>query len=337
MSTSPAVVRTGEGSLGLPVALERAAHVVQPALDRALERLSPEVRVPVAHHLATGGKRVRAALVLVTAAAAGAPESVGVPGAVAIELVHNFSLLHDDIIDGDTHRRHRSTVWAEFGVGRAIIAGDALAALATQVLLDESTPARVRAAALLASATQEMIAGQADDMAFETRRTVTLEEALAMASAKTGALLSCAAALGAVLADAPVPVIEALADFGRHLGVAFQAIDDVLGIWGDPARTGKPIGTDLIQHKKTLPVAIALSHAEGMGGRLEALLQAELNESDGREAARLIEECEARTDVLDLAATEFDAALGALERVELVAAPKAELLQIAHFVTERDR
>ncbi len=178
---------------------------------------------------------------------------------MAIELVHNFSLVHDDIIDGDLERRHRPTMWAEHGVGHAIIAGDALATLAFQILLEEPTPERVRAAVRLAEATQAMIAGQAEDMASELRDSLSVEECLQMEAGKTGALLSCAAAIGAILAGAPAATVEALADFGRHLGIAFQAVDDVLGIWGEPSVTGKPVGNDLRQHKKTLPIALALA------------------------------------------------------------------------------
>ena len=129
---------------------------------------------------------------------------------MAIELVHNFSLIHDDIIDEDTERRHRSTVWSEYGIGSAIIVGDALATLALQVLLDEPTPERVLAARCLVEATQLMIAGQADDMAFESRASVTVEECLSMERGKTSALLSCAVSLGAILAGAPDATVDAL-------------------------------------------------------------------------------------------------------------------------------
>lgn len=320
-----------------PDALGRAAALVTPALDAAVERLSPELAAPVRHHLAGGGKRVRAALVLVSAAAAGGSEEAGIPGAVAIELVHNFSLLHDDIIDEDRDRRHRPTVWAQFGIGSAIIAGDALAALATQVLLDDPTPERVRATATLATATQEMIAGQADDMAFETRTSVTVEECLRMATGKTGALLSCASSLGAVLVGAPDTTVTALADFGRNVGVAFQAIDDVLGIWGQPSQTGKPAGNDLVQHKKTLPVVTALARADGRRPELQALLSRPLAEQDVTEAARLIEESGAREEATDIAESHLEAALSALDRADLLPGPRAQLVAIANFVTERDR
>jgi geranylgeranyl diphosphate synthase, type I len=325
---------------GHPVAgevLARAADLVAPALDAAVDRLSPELRPPVRHHLAGGGKRVRAGLVLVSAVAGGGSEHDGIPGAVAIELVHNFSLLHDDIVDEDRERRHRPTVWAEFGVGRAIIAGDALAALATQVLLDRPTPERVRATAALAAATQEMIAGQADDMAFESRQSVSVEECLAMAAGKTGALLGCASGLGATLAGAPEHTVDALCAFGRHLGIAFQAIDDVLGIWGQPAQTGKAAGNDLVQHKKSLPVAVALDQAGDRRSELQGLLDVAESEADVARATGLLEELGARTAVVELAESHLEAALAALGRADIEPAARAQMEAIAHFVTERDR
>jgi geranylgeranyl diphosphate synthase, type I len=317
--------------------LARAALLVAPALDDAVTRLSPSLHAPVQHHLAGGGKRVRAALSLVSAAATGAAEEVGLLGAVAIELIHNFSLIHDDIMDGDTERRHRSTVWAEYGVGAAIIAGDALSTLALQVLLDEPTPERVRAARCLVDATQLMIAGQADDMAFESRPSVSVEECLAMESGKTSALLSCAASLGAILAGAPTGTVDALAAFGSHLGTSFQAIDDVLGIWGETARTGKPVGSDLSQHKKTLPVSMALARTGEGIDELRSLLAGDLSPHDVERARTLLEQAGAREETVALADAHMASALGALDQAHLVPGPKSELVAIARFVTERDR
>jgi geranylgeranyl diphosphate synthase type I len=246
-------------------------------------------------------------------------------------------LIHDDIIDGDRDRRHRPTVWAQFGIGQAVIAGDALAALSTQVLLDSPTPERVRAVAALVTATQEMIAGQAHDMAFESRSSVTVQECLDMAAGKTGALLACAASLGAILAGAPASTVECLADFGRNVGIAFQAIDDVLGIWGDPSQTGKPAGNDLIQHKKTLPVVMALARAGDRRPELDAVLIQDVSEFDVARAARLIEECGARRAAMDLAESHMEAALTSLERADLLPEARGQLVALAHFVTERDR
>ncbi len=317
--------------------LTRAAQIVAPALDAAVERLSPSLHDPVRHHLAGGGKRVRAALSLLSASAAGATEETGVVGAVAIELIHNFSLIHDDIIDGDTERRHRSTVWSEFGIGQAIIAGDALATLALQVMLEHPTPERVRAATCLVEATQVMIAGQGDDMAFESRPSVTVTECLDMERGKTSALLGCAVSLGAILAGASEATVEALAEFGSHVGTAFQAVDDLLGIWGEPSHTGKPVGSDLLQHKKTLPVSIALTRAGEELPELLHLLEGDLSPADVKRARVLMEDCGARDATATLADEYLELALAALDRVSLVPGPKSDLVAIARFVTERDR
>jgi geranylgeranyl diphosphate synthase type I len=318
-------------------AMSRAARLVAPALDDAVARLSPSLHAPVAHHLAGGGKRVRAALSLLSAAAAGATEETGVLGAVAIELIHNFSLIHDDIIDGDTERRHRSTVWSEFGIGAAIIAGDALATLALQLLLHEPTTERVGAARCLVDATQLMIAGQADDMAFESRTSVTVAECLEMERGKTSALLACAVSLGAILAGAPEETVAALAEFGSHLGTSFQAVDDVLGIWGEPAVTGKPVGSDLLAHKKSLPVSIALGRDNENVPELLRLLESDLTPGDVERARSLIEANGAHEETIALADTHLTLALTALDKVPLVEGPKSELVAIARFVTERDR
>ena len=314
--------------------LRRAAQQVAPAIDVVVARLSPQIRPAVEHHLAGGGKRVRAGLVLVSAAAAGASPEAGVPGAVAIELIHNFSLIHDDIMDGDVERRHRPTVWAQFGTGQAIIVGDALATLALEVLLEEPTGERVRAAHRLAVETQAMIAGQAADLSFETRSDVTVEECLAMLEGKTGALLSCSCALGALLAGAPAPVVDALSEFGRSLGISFQAVDDILGIWGEPAVTGKPAGNDLLAHKKSLPVVAAIERG---GAEVAELLAGDLSGDRLARATTLVEETGARELVMGIADEHLGRALAALDRVELDPGARQELVSIAHFVTERDR
>ena len=263
--------------------LQRARDITEPHLAEALDHLPESIRRAASYHVGwteadgrprnqRGGKFVRAALAILSAEAAWAEPDVGVPGAVAVELVHNFSLLHDDLMDGDLERRHRPTVWALWGPSLALLAGDALSTLATQVLLDSENPAAPAAASALSKATAEMIAGQADDLAFEQERSVSVEECMAMSTAKTGALLGCAASIGAVLAGAPPATVQALEGFGRHLGVAFQAVDDLLGIWGDPATTGKPAGNDLRQRKKSMPIVAALAAGDEESRELDALL-----------------------------------------------------------------
>jgi geranylgeranyl diphosphate synthase type I len=342
---------------GVPDVLARARLACAPAMEAAIARLTRDVRLSASYHLgwtdavgaplsAPGGKGVRPALALLSAEAAWAPSEVGVPGGVAVELVHNYSLIHDDIIDGDTERHHRPTVWSVFGVGPAIIAGDALENLAHQVLLEASPTTGAAASAALAAATAEMITGQADDIAFEKRRDVGVDECTAMSEAKTGALLGAAASIGAVLAGAPPATVGALRDYGRHLGLAFQAVDDLLGIWGDPARTGKPAGNDLRSRKKSLPVVAALAAGGDEADELRRLLLgdpdepvealAPLDPDDVERAAFLVDACGGREWTALRAKAHLDAALGALERVRLSAVPHRELADLAVFVVERE-
>ncbi|WP_031039779.1 polyprenyl synthetase family protein, partial [Streptomyces sp. NRRL WC-3774] len=230
------------------------------------------------------------------AEAAGAPGRAGVPAAVAVELVHVFSLLHDDIMDGDPARRGRPTVWKAYGTGPAVLAGDALLALAVETLADAGSGAL----RLLSAALSDLVRGQADDLLFATRpwtgpERVRPDEYRIMAEHKTGALLGCAAALGALLGGASPAAVASLDRAGRHLGVAFQIVDDVLGIWGDPLVTGKPVHGDLRERKKTFPVLAALDSPSPAAARLARLL-----ESDGapQEIAALVEECGGRAAAL---------------------------------------
>jgi geranylgeranyl diphosphate synthase type I len=282
----------------------------------------------------SGGKGVRQALTVLGAEAAGAPGRLAVPGAVAVELVHAFSLLHDDIMDGDTSRRRRPTVWKAYGTGPAVLAGDALFALAVETLA--AAPAGPRAVRLLSVALQDLVRGQADDLLFATRpwtgpERVRPDEYRTMAEHKTGALLGCAAALGALLGGAPPATVAALDRAGRHLGIAFQVVDDLLGIWGDPDVTGKPVYGDLREHKKTFPVLAALDSPAR--GRLAALLE---SSADPAEMASLIEESGGRSAALTEARRHVTAVEAALADVPLKAGPARELRTLLDFLMRRD-
>src|SRR6202161_2144001 len=226
----------------MPAGVETARDLVGPAIAAAVDRLSPEVRTVARYHLGLdgsgAGKALRPALALLSARAAGASPERGVPAAVAVELVHNFSLLHDDIMDNDTERRHRPTAWTVFGVGAAILAGDALLALAQDLLLEDGTPQGAWAARCLSAAVQRLIGGQGSDLAFEKRDDGTLAECLDMGGAQ----------------NAPP-----MAGARRLVGRAFQLTDDLLGIWAAPEVTGKPVRADLRARKKSLPVVAALN------------------------------------------------------------------------------
>jgi geranylgeranyl diphosphate synthase, type I len=342
------------GTATLPESLHRARELVQPALRRCIEGLAPELRQVIAYHLGfadreghpssgDGGKAVRPALAFLSAQAVGAAPDVALPGAVAVELVHNFSLLHDDVMDRDLERRHRPTAWALFGVGQAIVTGDALLVLAHELLLEQPSPERERASVALTRATARMIRGQAEDLAFESRLDVSVEECLRMAEHKTGALLGYAASVGPLLAGAEEPVVGALEEFGVHLGLAFQAVDDLLGIWGRPDTTGKPVAGDLRAHKKTLPIVAALAELSG-GSAPQSdrqvlarfLSNGQLTEDDVMLAVSLIERAGGRERCLAEADHQLQLALRSLDRVQLRPGPLEELAELARFVAARD-
>jgi geranylgeranyl diphosphate synthase, type I len=280
---------------------------VDPALRTAVDGLPTAMRLIAGYHFgwwdecgraaeADRGKAVRPALVLLGAAAVGGSTSVAVPGAVAVELVHNFSLLHDDVMDGDRTRRHRPTAWSVYGVNAAILAGDSLLTLALDVLAATGGPAAGDGLRMLSSAVQDLVAGQSADTEFENRADVQLDECLRMAENKTGALLGCAVALGAHLAGGRPQQVQLLRSFGVRLGLAFQLTDDLLGIWGDPAATGKPVHSDLSSRKKSLPVVAALNSGTEAGRALRGLYRGarELSQDDLVRAATLVEEAGGR-------------------------------------------
>ena len=208
-----------------------------------------------------GGKRIRPALCLLAAEALGGSVAAAMPGAVAVELTHNFSLVHDEIQDRDAERHHRPTIWRLTGEAQAINVGDFLFTRALRALSGADAPAERRVAALeaLLAAIEDMIGGQWADLAFEPRGDVSVAEYLAMVEGKTGALIGAPLQIGAILAGAPPERCDGIRDWGRGVGLAFQARDDVLGIWGDPALTGKSNRNDLARRKKTLPVIAALA------------------------------------------------------------------------------
>ena len=188
------------------------------------------------------------------------------PAVVAIELTHNFTLIHDDIEDGDTERRHRPTVWKCWGVPQAINTGDGMFALSRQTLWDlldkgvESTTV-ARLGMLLDRTVLVIVEGQYLDISFETCQDVSITQYLEMIQRKTAALMSCATEMGALLGTQDQTTIECLRRFGQALGIAFQVRDDILGVWATTATLGKVAAGDIYRRKKSLPILHALEHA----------------------------------------------------------------------------
>lgn len=343
---------------GVIALLERGRTLATPVLRAAVDRLASPMDTVAAYHFGwidaegrpaagDGGKAVRPALALLSAEVAGQAPEVGVPGAVAVELVHNFSLLHDDLMDGDEQRRHRDTVWKVHGPAQAILVGDALFALAGEILLELGTVEAGRATRRLTSATRKLIDGQAQDISYEHRERVTVAECLEMEGNKTGALLACAASIGAVLGGADDRTADILERYGYHLGLAFQAVDDLLGIWGDPDATGKQTWSDLRQRKKSLPVVAALDAGGEASERLARLLAADAKKTEAEFAdfdeeefaarAALIEQAGGRDWTSQEARRQHATAVAALDQVDMEDRVRAQLVALADFVIVRER
>jgi geranylgeranyl diphosphate synthase type I len=286
----------------------------------------------------TGGKAIRPTLALLSAQAVGGTAAAAVPAAAAVELVHNHSLLHDDVMDGDLTRRHRRSAWSVFGVNQAILAGDALLVLALDVLAGSGHPAAMDGIRMLSATVQDLLEGQSADLAFEQRAEIELAECVRMAEGKTAALLGCACAVGAAFGGGRPEQLSCLRGFGTHLGLAFQHVDDLLGIWGDPAVTGKPVHSDLRSQKKSLPVVAALNSPSPAGRELATLYHRDepLAEADLRHAAELIDIAGGRVwsqlradELLAQATRELQAAHPAPRAA-------AELGALARLATHRD-
>lgn len=323
-----------------------ARTLVDPAMRAAVDTLPASTRRIAGYHLAwwdpngdpgrgpAGGKAVRPALTLLAAeatTAGGAGRAV--PAAVAVELVHNHSLLHDDVIDGDRTRRHRATAWSVFGIGEAILAGDALLTLAADMLADQP-----RALRLLGHSVQRLLEGQCLDLALEGTPDAAVAACEEMARAKTGALLGCACALGCVLAGGADRQVEHFARFGTHLGLAFQHVDDLLGIWGDPSATGKPVHSDLRNRKLSLPVVYALRSASPAGDELLTWYVDcdRTTDEDLPHAAGLVEAAGGRRWSRQRADAELTAALRELRAAAPRMPAEAELTAVAGWITRRD-
>jgi geranylgeranyl diphosphate synthase type I len=319
------------------------------AMQAAVARMDPSSAAVSAYHLgwsaadgtplqAPAGKGIRPTLALLSAQAGGAEAEAGIPAAVAVELVHNFSLLHDDVMDGDTERRHRPTVWTLWGVPSAILTGDAMLTVAIEVLLDSGSPHALEAQRLMLATTRELIHGQVEDLQFESREWVDLEQCQQMAARKTGALIAASAVLGCVLVGGDPAVARALNDYGQALGVAFQLVDDLLGIWGDPAVTGKPVLSDLRARKRSLPVTYALNQDATSGRRLADWLSGTAAEDEAglREIAELIEASGARSWAAGQAAWHIRQAEQALAGSPIAPELQAEFMKVARFVADRE-
>ena len=290
----------------------------------------------------SSGKRLRPLLCLLVTEAAGGPMERAMPAAVALELLHNFSLVHDDIEDNSATRRGHPSVWKVWGVPQAINVGDGLFALthlAMVGLADQDMPPKRALKAIRAfdAACVALTEGQFLDMDFETRVDVTLDEYLHMIRSKTAALIRVACRLGALIAGAPPETVTHYARFGEYLGLAFQIQDDWLGVWGEEAVTGKPVGDDIRQRKKNYPVAYALGQLSTTGDpRLADLYRREqMDETTVQKILGILAEMNAKVYTMEAAHAYHEQALAALAATGIENQEQAWLTELARTLASR--
>jgi geranylgeranyl diphosphate synthase type I len=275
------------------------------------------------------GKRLRPALCLLICEAVGGSYRQALGPASAVELIHNFSLVHDDIQDQSDLRRGRPTVWASFGAAQALNVGDSLFALAQLALVHEpaAEPAlQVEAVSLLNRTCLRLVEGQFRDLDLQVRGGASLEAYQTMVAGKTAALLECAAWLGARYGGAELARAERFAAFARELGLAFQYQDDLLGLWGDPALTGKSAETDLLSRKQALPAVLALQADGPAADRFRALFSGSepISPAAARELLQQLERLEIRPQAERLVESGYQRAAAVLG--EALADEPGELL-----------
>lgn len=334
--------------------IQNYVQVMRPAIEDALMQFVtgslpgdyPELRQMLSYHMGwegegagseAQGKRIRPMLVLLCAEAAGGSWRQALPAAVAVELLHNFSLIHDDIQDNSPLRRNRPTVWVKWGMAQAINAGDVmftLAFLAVQDLTEFRPPQDVlRASQILQQTCLRLTEGQYLDISYEAQQVLPLEAYWPMIGGKTSALLSCCSELGALAAG--VTDEERLAyfrEYGYSLGLAFQVLDDWLGIWGDSTQTGKSVESDLSSGKKTLPVLYALSKNGAFARRW---LAGKITPEEVPTAVKLLEAEGADTFTLETAGRLTERSLEALRQAVPSGSAFRALEELTHALLRR--
>jgi len=288
------------------------------------------------------GKFIRSTLCLLSCQAVGGDTSQVMPAAAAVELIHNFSLIHDDIEDASYERHHRPTVWKLWGQSQAINAGDAMFTLAYLALLklkergiaDEKITSSTK---MLSLACLELCEGQYLDVEYENRLDTTIEDYIDMAAKKTAALLAVSTSLGAHLGSEDDKLVKFFHLFGKELGMAFQICDDILGIWGTEESVGKSV-SDISQRKKTLPVVYGLQNSKGEARkRLKKLYSQKSIKGEAiTEVMKILDNSGARDYAENLAEQYYYKAVAQLEATRLDTSKQAPLKEIARFLLKRD-
>jgi len=289
------------------------------------------------------GKGLRSSLCVFSCESVGGNPQNALPIAAAVELIHNFSLIHDDIQDGDLERRHRPTVWVNWGKPKALQAGNVMRVLADMapkeyLHLDNNFEHVSKCSLVLTAACLDMIEGQYLDLYFEGRTDIDTSKYLEMVSRKTGALIRCSMQIGAIIGNADDATIQAMAQCGRYMGNIFQIRDDYLGIWGEEKYTGKSVGNDIRKKKNSLPIVFANEESDPDERKFlqDTYLQDEIHDSDVNEVISLLEKVNARGYVQDIAEREAKLAIKSLEQAKVSDESREEIYELIKFLLYRE-
>ena len=293
---------------------------------------------------ATPGKFIRPTLCLFACGATSGRADAALPAAVALELIHNFSLIHDEIQDRDDMRHHRPTLWTIWGDAKALVAGNALRVVADLALRDlvygrDTHTSALEATKLLTTAYLEMIEGQYLDIQFEGRPDITMDDYLGMISRKTGALVRCSMTVGAAIGSRDKSIVDAFEESGRSLGLLFQIRDDILGIWGETETTGKPVGADIRRKKNTLPVVYTMSEARGAERQLllDIYSESDVTDKDVKTVLQIMDRVGTRRYCESLAVEQYNESLKPLRPLNLSPLAYNEMDELAYFLVVRER
>lgn len=338
----------------LPAVFERYRRDIDAELDQVLSGRESPLYDMMRYHLGwmdekgnikegPTGKALRPTLCLLASEAVGGDYRQALPAAAAIELVHNFSLIHDDIQDDDRERRHRPTVWSIWGKAQAINAGTAMKGLSSLALrrLEErgiTGSGQLRAHYLIEESCLELIEGQYLDISYESRFDIGVNEYLDMIDKKTAALIACSMEVGASLGNASAQTIAAFREIGHNMGLGFQVQDDILGIWGDERQTGKPRGGDIRRKKKSFPVVYALENApeQTRAALIGAYQNGNMTDDDLGRILEALEAANARTSAEEMAQRYLDRALAAIERLDTSPDARRDMEELLRFLVQRN-
>ncbi len=288
------------------------------------------------------GKKIRPVLMALIAKAISGDYHHVLPAGAALEFIHNFTLIHDDVMDKSPERRHRPAVWTQWGPEQAINSGDglyALAMLSIVRLAKIGTPPE-KIVGVVRSISQACLwtcEGQILDMDFETRDAVSPDEYITMIANKSSTLIEAAAEIGALLSTDDAKMVRAYAQFARNLGVAFQVRDDYLGVWGDSKETGKSATTDIQEKKKSYPVLVGFQKAaradQDMLRRIYA--QETLSESDIQTVLEILDRAGAASQTDQIAGQYYDTAMLSLANTGIENETQDLIRQFAAFLIQR--